>query len=256
MECERVREEFIERLTGTLDADRASAIDQHLAGCPACRAETERLTEMWRELGQLRIPAPTGAGGRIERLIDARAQSGTAAPSRERRALRFTLIGSLAVAASLAIGVLIGQRSATPRPTFATSPSTPTASNASASNASASAPKTRYLLLLHGPAERPPQTAEQSRADSIAGAAIVAEYRAWAMRLRDSGALVTAEKLAANPVTMLSASGATEMPRGTADELGGFFLIQADSAEAYRIARECPHLRHGGTVQVRRIQPT
>jgi hypothetical protein len=55
---------------------------------------------------------------------------------------------------------------------------------------------------------------------------------------------------------MLSASGATEMPRGTADELGGFFLIQADSAEAYRIARECPHLRHGGTVQVRRIQPT
>ena len=76
------------------------------------------------------------------------------------------------------------------------------------------------------------------------------------MRLRDSGALVTAEKLAANPVTMLSASGATEMPRGTADELGGFFLIQADSAEAYRIARECPHLRHGGTVQVRRIQPT
>ena len=243
MECERVREEFIERLTGTLDADRASAIDQHLAGCPTCRAETERLTEMWKELGQLRIPAPTGAGDRIERLIDARAQSDTAAPSRDRRALRFTLIGSLAVAASLAIGILIGHRS--------TSPATPTASNASAS-----APKTRYLLLLHGPAQTPPQTAEQSAADSIAGAAIVAEYKAWAMRLRDSGALVSAEKLAANPVTMLSASGATELPRGTADELGGFFLIQADSAEAYRIARECPHLRHGGTVQVRRIQPT
>jgi len=244
MECERVREEFIERLTGALDADRASAIDQHLTGCPECRAETERLTEMWRELGQLRVPAPTGAGGRIERLIDARAHSGTAAPTREGRALRFTLIGSLAVAASLAIGILIGQRSATPLPALATSPATP------------AAPKTRYLLLLHGPAETPPQTAEQAVADSIAGAAIVAEYKARAMRLRDSGALVTAEKLAANPVTMLSASGATEMPRGTADELGGFFLIQADSAEAYRIARECPHLRHGGTVQVRRIQPT
>ncbi len=243
MECEHVREEFIERLTGTLDADRALAIDQHLAGCPACRAETERLTEMWKELGQLRIPAPTGAGGRIERLIDARARSGTAAPRRDERALRFTLVGSLAVAASLAIGILIGHRS--------TSPSTSTASNTSTS-----APKTRYLLLLHGPAQTPPQTAQQAVADSIAGAAIVAEYKAWAMRLRDSGALVTAEKLAANPVTMLTANGATEMPRGTADELGGFFLIQADSAEAYRIARECPHLRHGGTVQVRRIQPT
>jgi len=251
MECERVREEFIERLTGTLDADRASAIDQHIAGCPACRTETERLTEMWAELGQLRLPAPSGAAGRIERLIDARSRSGTEASSRERRALRFTFIGSLAVAASLAIGVLIGQRSPSPRPTLGTGTATPVVSNASPS-----APKTRYLLLLHGPAQTPAQTAEQSAADSIAEVAIVNEYRAWARRLRDSGALVSAEKLAADPVTMLSASGATELPRGTAEELGGFFLIQADSAEAYRIARECPHLRHGGTVQVRRIQPT
>ena len=36
-----------------------------------------------------------------------------------------------------------------------------------------------------------------------------------------------------------------------------FFIIQAaDSAEAYRIARDCPHLRHGGTIQLRRIEPT
>jgi hypothetical protein len=75
------------------------------------------------------------------------------------------------------------------------------------------------------------------------------------MRLRDSGALVIAEKLA-GPVTMLTAAGAMQMPRDTTDELGGFFLIQADSAEAFRIARDCPHLRHGGSVQVRRIQPT
>jgi len=65
-----------------------------------------------------------------------------------------------------------------------------------------------------------------------------------------------AEKLASDPLTMLTPTGSTELPHDTADELGGFFLIQADSAEAFRIARECPHLKHGGTVQVRRIQPT
>jgi hypothetical protein len=112
------------------------------------------------------------------------------------------------------------------------------------------------VLLLHGPARTTPSTPTQAAADSIAEQAIVAEYRAWALRLRDSGALVMAEKLADDPLTMLTAAGATQMPRNTSDELGGFFLIQADSAEAFRIARECPHLRHGGTVQVRRIQPT
>ena len=85
----------------------------------------------------------------------------------------------------------------------------------------------------------------------------MAEYRSWAMRLRASGALVMAEKLADDPVTLLTATGASELPHNSADELGGFFLVQvADSAEAFRIARECPHLRHGGTVQVRRIVPT
>ena len=56
---------------------------------------------------------------------------------------------------------------------------------------------------------------------------------------------------------MLTATGASELPHDAPDELGGFFLVQvADSAEAFRIARECPHLKHGGTVQVRRIEPT
>ena len=94
-------------------------------------------------------------------------------------------------------------------------------------------------------------------ADSAAEQAVVAEYKAWAGRLAASGVLVAGEKLADEPITRLAANGASEMPRYTADELGGFFIIQAaDSAEAFRIARDCPHLKHGGTVQVRRIEPT
>jgi hypothetical protein len=243
MECERVREEFVERLTGTLDAERSRAIDEHLAGCPACRAETERMRELWAELGTLRAPAPGAAGDRVGRLIEARGRGGTPPAASSRSAAPRILISAAALAASLLIGVMIGRR-----------PATHTAQLPP--NAGAASQKERYVLLLHGPARTAPATPTQAAADSVAEQAIVAEYRAWAGRLRDSGALVMAEKLADDPLTMLTAAGATQLPRNSADELGGFFLIQADSAEAFRIARECPHLRHGGTVQVRRIQPT
>ena len=244
MECERVREEFVERLTGTLDAERSRAIDDHLAGCSECLSETERMRALWAELGTLRVPAPGGAGDRVGRLIQARATGSTPPAAADRSLARRVLVSTAALAASLLIGVMIGRRPATPTTTQLTP------------NAAATAPKARYVLLLHGPARTAPATATQATADSVAEQAIVSEYRAWAMRLRDSGALVLAEKLADDPLTMLTAAGAMQMPRNTADELGGFFLIQADSAEAFRIARECPHLRHGGTVQVRRIQPT
>jgi hypothetical protein len=242
MECERVREDFVERLTASLDAERSKAIDEHLAGCAACRAETVRMREIWNELGALKAPPPSGAAGRIGRLIDARAAgSAPIVPARRPLGQRVT-ISVLALAASLVIGVVAGQRM---RNAPAVTPPTV-----------ASAPKERYVLLLHGPARTAPASAAQAAADSVAEQAIVAEYRDWAIGLRNSGALVIAEKLADDPLMMLTANGAMQMPRNTADELGGFFLIQADSAEAFRIARACPHLKHGGTVQVRRIQPT
>ena len=50
MECERVREEFIDRLTGGIDPDRGREIDAHLASCTECRAETDRLRAIWEEL--------------------------------------------------------------------------------------------------------------------------------------------------------------------------------------------------------------
>ena len=114
----------------------------------------------------------------------------------------------------------------------------------------------RYVLLLHGPA-RDRSTAASAAADSANEAALVAEYSAWAGRLAGEGKLLAGEKLADDPLAMLASNGTREVPRYTADEVGGFFIIQAaDSAEAYRIARDCPHLRHGGTIQLRRIEPT
>ena len=253
MECERVREEFVERLTGTLEPDRSRAIDDHIAGCAACRAETDRLREMWTELGALDVPAASGAAGRVGRLIDARSRGAVAPAIREpaipsrRRAIRSATLTVGAVAASLLLGVTLGKRTVV----------TPLPESPTPQLATASAPMDKYVLLLHGPARTRPATPEQAAADSATERALVAEYSAWAGQLAASGALVAGEKLADDPLTILTAGGATEPTRFTADELGGFFIIQAaDSAEAYRIARECPHLKHGGTVQVRRIEPT
>jgi hypothetical protein len=244
MECERIREEYVERLTGTLSAERSIAVDQHLATCAACRVETERMRELWAELGTLRVAAGSGAASRIERMIGAR---GRPPETIARRGVAFRPMGAvLALAASVLLGVVVGRRSISPAET-AVQPSTHLASATA---------KEKYVLLLHGPA-RPPNAGPPTAADSAAERAIVDEYRAWAVSLANSGSLVTAEKLADDPLTMLVADRTVQMARNTPDELGGFFLIQvADSAEAFRIARACPHLKYGGSVQVRRIEPT
>lgn len=248
MECERIREEYVERLTGTLAPDRSLAVDQHLATCTACRAETERMRELWTELGTLKVPAASGAASRVSRMIDARAYA--AEPTGRRAAPgpfgARTAISALALAASVLLGIAVGRRSISPAEPVAL-PSTHLASTPA---------KEKYVLLLHGPS-RPPTAGPPTAADSAAERAIVDEYRAWAVSLANAGSLVTAEKLADAPLTMLVADRTVQMPRNTPDELGGFFLIQvADSAEAFRIARACPHLKHGGSVQVRRIEPT
>lgn len=256
MECERVREEFVERLTGTLDPSRAAALDQHLAGCAACRAETERMRAIWDELGSLRPAAADRTADRVERLIDARAHrtgiatAGTAATSTPAKPslIPRAAITTAAIAASLLVGVLVGRRSVE---SIGGESDAPLASTA----AVATAAKQQYLLLLEGPAR--PTGTMPTAADSAAERALVAEYGAWAGELQRSGALVMAEKLADQPVAIHARDGVITPSRNPAEEVGGFFLIQvADSAEAHRIARECPHLKYGGTVQVRRIEPT
>ena len=79
--------------------------------------------------------------------------------------------------------------------------------------------------------------------------AIVAEYAAWARGLGADGRLVLAEKLADDGGRVLRAS-----PDARADVISGLFVVRArDYAEAERIARESPHVRHGGVIELRRI---
>lgn len=102
-----------------------------------------------------------------------------------------------------------------------------------------------YLLLLYpGPGYVAGDAADEAKR--------VAEYGAWAGRLRRDGQLLGAEKLGGQAV-VLEGGGRTSAGDGPQ----GYFLIRARSLEEARaIARGCPHLGHGGRVTVQVVDPT
>lgn len=98
---------------------------------------------------------------------------------------------------------------------------------------------TRYMLLLYGAAA----PGDDSRVD---------EYRAWAVSVARRGIRVSGEKLADGSTPLGNPRG---VPAGA--ELNGFFMIDvATDAEAMALAEGHPHVRHGGTIVIRRIEPT
>lgn len=106
----------------------------------------------------------------------------------------------------------------------------------------------RYVLLLReGPSYRAAPTPEAERDR-------VAEYAGWARGLSSAGRFVDGEKLS------MEERVAAPPEAGSADDAGpisGYFVIEAGSyEEAVRIARESPHVRHGGVVEVRPIEDT
>jgi hypothetical protein len=87
--------------------------------------------------------------------------------------------------------------------------------------------------------------------DGVAAARRVDEYRAWAIALRRQNRLVRAEKLGEESKVL----GATAGPAGP--DASGVFLIRAGSIEeAAALAGGCPHLRHGGHITIRSVDPT
>jgi hypothetical protein len=105
-------------------------------------------------------------------------------------------------------------------------------------------PGPRWVLFLYSPAGRVDASpgGEEGR---------VHEYSAWAKELRARGVHISGEKLD-DEGDGLGASGS--VPLSTEGELGGWFLVEGQDREgALRIARSCPHLRHGGKVVLRRI---
>jgi hypothetical protein len=108
-----------------------------------------------------------------------------------------------------------------------------------------------FLLLLYEDAgfQRAPVGLQAQRAH---------EYGAWARGLAPTARFVDGEELA--EAGRLLEPGGTARPWRSGDALpapgavGGYFVVQAadlDAAEA--LARGCPHLAHGGRIEVRPV---
>jgi hypothetical protein len=109
----------------------------------------------------------------------------------------------------------------------------------------------QFMLMLRssvdGPADQSPE--ELAR---------VKEYSAWARKIRDAGFLVDGEKLTSETKVVELVNGKSVVSGDHLDpnekSIGGYFLIRAgDYQQAIAIARDCPHLKYGGTIEIRRI---
>lgn len=100
----------------------------------------------------------------------------------------------------------------------------------------------RYLLLLAGDVEPSPD-----------GSTREAEYAAWARDLSARGIAVDGEELTGQ--SALVGTKGVQFPELAS--VGGYFLIEADNdAAAAALARTCPHVKHGGSVVIRKVVPS
>ncbi len=221
MKCEDAVDLIVDSLLDSLDEQRRDQLAVHIESCPACAAEAKRMSMLWDGLGQLDAPAaaPRAAVEFGRRLAN------------ELRAPRFgpllriaAAVVLLLIGAAAGYGLRGGGEPVTDQ--SATAP-----------------PASTFLLLVRGEEPQAP----------VSGDALVQEYAAWASALGDQGRLVGANKLTNEPGRWVS-TAATE--RRTRSDVQGYFLISAaDYDEATQIAQGSPHIRYGGTFEIRQIDP-
>ena len=113
-----------------------------------------------------------------------------------------------------------------------------------------------YLLLLH---EQPSDFSQYSPEEIEA---VIAEYIAWRKKLVADGRYVGSHKLRDEGGRNLTGyNGDFRVTDGpyteTKEVIGGFFSISAaDYDEAVEISKDCPHLKYGGRIELREIEPT
>jgi len=109
-----------------------------------------------------------------------------------------------------------------------------------------------YLLLLRG---GPGQAGEEVSPAELQ--AYLEPYRAWLHELTMEGTLLSARRLDADgsKTVRWEGGGVTVMDgpyTESKDIVGGYYMLGVDTeAEALAIARRCPHLANGGSVELR-----
>lgn len=113
----------------------------------------------------------------------------------------------------------------------------------------------QYLLLLHDDPTGWTKLTEEERKWWME------KYGAYRERLKAKKAWVGGQKLADEPGRILRRTGddvrVTDGPYSETKELlGGYFLVEAPNYNAaLDLARDCPSLLHGGTIEVRELDP-
>ena len=169
-----------------------------------------------------------------ERVVGALKREGLLRPARNVRGLRAPRTG-LAVAASLllfVLGTLAGAR-------WGATPETKTGAG-------------EFMLVLRSAAGQSPAPAPEEVRQRVG------EYSEWAGRLRRQGVRVGGERLRREARILRGADGGVavseESSEASQDAIAGYFLIEARSYEqAVKVAEGCPHLKYGGTIEVRQI---
>jgi hypothetical protein len=224
--CQRIREAALDALT----QGRAlpAHVEQHVLECADCRAEIASARALWQQLGAL--PAPRPQPGAQERIAQA-LQNAAHHARQERSPMKVSWL-----AAALLAGVVLGGAAGlTIKPK---------------SEVAAVAAGPTFLLLLHE-STREHQDVTAAQMDSIVG-----EYRNWARRLENEQKLVGAEKLRDEAGRWLDPAGTLKLSEPD-EHVSGYFVIRAQNYDdAVAIARSSPHLKYGGTIEVRAIQNT
>jgi anti-sigma factor RsiW len=100
MKCEDVSKSLISYLDSRANPAERSAVEEHLAGCAACRTHAEEFRKLWNVLGE--VPAIEPSFG-----FDARLRQRVAAEPRLRWFDRFSPAPRLAFAAVLVIALTV-----------------------------------------------------------------------------------------------------------------------------------------------------
>lgn len=165
-------------------------------------------------------PGPPAA---LEEAVVRRLRESGALRSHPRRG-RGALAAAAAGVVLFALGLAVGARRAAPAPS---EPSLP-----------------QFVLLLYDPPAESPVSEAQM-------AARVDEYRLWAKGVRAGGAAIRGEKLEGEGRILGPPASELGWP------LGGYFVVAAKNWDAaVAVARSCPHLKHGGRIEVRAVART
>jgi hypothetical protein len=107
--------------------------------------------------------------------------------------------------------------------------------------------KEKFVLLIHNDDTPPANPEEQFEA-----------YSTWLANIKASR-FADGEALHGDRIVIAETAGQVEMtekplPPNNAEAVSGFFIFEADNmADAQAIARTCPHLRYGGTLELRKV---